>query len=293
MLLFTLFPRQEMEVQLSVPDAAEECPMMLEPMMTTELDFLKGVNVIENNSLIKKMTLKCGHSFSAVPALYHFSKSGLKCPLCRQGVDGELDFECLPVHLMEAIQKRISETRVHDQQEEESQNIRDAWFLFWYQLIQTPETFVGEDNIKLAIYCYDEDDTIGSIASMQYSMKVQMTSDELHLVLSRADVRDMCRTMRLVGDICVLQFSIGMHFGDGTFMMLDQSHKLKVQDLRTNMAVFGRGYGYFSVEVIRCEEFVDNLSRITDLKWVISLNNVNTLMERPNRNMFINVDDDI
>lgn len=94
-------------VSLSEPEAGEECPITQEPICSSSLEFLPGVSFRKENPEYSRMQLECGHAFSAMAITYQFFKNGMLCPLCRKGVEKNLDAICVPPHFRRKMQERL------------------------------------------------------------------------------------------------------------------------------------------------------------------------------------------
>lgn len=110
--------RHTVQIKLSIPAHDEECPLTLEPIAESKLQFLPDTPFLKNRPLHSKLTLECGHSFSAMPLIYSFCKNGMTCPCCRAGEGIRLDPTCLPTHfrlrMKEMVQKTLETERAQD-----------------------------------------------------------------------------------------------------------------------------------------------------------------------------------
>lgn len=94
-------------VALSVPADGEECPITQEPIASSSLEFLPGVSFRKEDPEYSRLQLECGHAFSAMAITYQFFKNGMLCPLCRKGVEKNLDALCVPAHFRRKLQERL------------------------------------------------------------------------------------------------------------------------------------------------------------------------------------------
>ena len=108
-----------MAVKLSIPDPDEECSLTLEPIMTSRLTFLPGCTFFENKPEICKMTLPCGHGFSAMNLIYHMCKNNMLCPCCRAGFNVPASLDSIPSHFRGKFQEHIGSTRAEEEADEE------------------------------------------------------------------------------------------------------------------------------------------------------------------------------
>jgi len=95
-------------MSLSKPDDGEECPISQESISTYDLEFLAGCTFRPDHPDYRKMTLECGHGFSAMALTYHFFKNGMQCPMCRKGDPRTMDPLCVPQHFRKEMQTRVA-----------------------------------------------------------------------------------------------------------------------------------------------------------------------------------------
>ena len=97
-------------VTLSIPGDDEECPLTLDKIKDSKLDFLQGTAFCQAKPLHCKLTLPCKHSFHALSLMYSWCKTGMRCPCCRAGLEERADPACLPKHFQAAMAERVRET---------------------------------------------------------------------------------------------------------------------------------------------------------------------------------------
>ena len=115
--------KHSVSVRISVPDKEDECPLNLEPIATSRVDFLKDASFFEERPLHTKLTLPCGHGFYILSIIYHFCKNGMQCPCCRQGREERADPKCLPKHLRKRIMQKVKETTHLEEEEEDRKSV--------------------------------------------------------------------------------------------------------------------------------------------------------------------------
>ena len=113
------------QVTLSSPSPEEECPLTLDKIISSSLEFLPNVPFMERHPALTKMTLPCGHSFSAMPVFYHMCRNNLLCPCCRQGVVGNVCAESIPLHFRAEILERVMTLTAQQQVEDEQSTLAD------------------------------------------------------------------------------------------------------------------------------------------------------------------------
>lgn len=123
------FKRPSMEygsfiVTLSAPEAEEECPLTLDAIAASSLEFMPDVTFLKRFPNLKKMTLPCGHSFAAMPLFYHMCKNNQLCPCCRRGEEGKICADSIPQHFRERFLERIVSQDIQQRLEEEEDTLR-------------------------------------------------------------------------------------------------------------------------------------------------------------------------
>ena len=111
-------------VTLSKPSPEDECPIALEAISTAELSFLPGCSFLKDKPDYTKLTLPCGHSFSAMILIYNWCKSNMLCPCCRQGLDRRANANYLPTHFREQIKTHLRTTLSAERDEDELDSIQ-------------------------------------------------------------------------------------------------------------------------------------------------------------------------
>jgi hypothetical protein len=115
---------KKIKVTLSVPSPDDECPIALEPISSAELSFLPGCPFMQDSPEHTKMTLPCGHSFSAMVIVYSWCKSEMICPCCRQGVKRRANVSYLPAHFREQIRSHVASSLSTERAEDERESIQ-------------------------------------------------------------------------------------------------------------------------------------------------------------------------
>lgn len=167
--------RATITTMLAAPTPDDECPLTLEPIATSGLSFLPDCPFLDHAPLHRKMTLPCGHSFSAVPLLYHMCKNSMTCPCCRSGPDRPADFACIPAHFREQMSRHILSTSTAERREEERESVGIV-----VSLRRTNTSFVdianrGELSMTLTFFNPDQDPRD---AIFQFSMSLAPFTEE-------------------------------------------------------------------------------------------------------------------
>ena len=148
--------RHTIQVTLSIPADDEECPLTLDPIATSHLPCLPDTPFLQDRPLHTKLTLPCGHSFSAMTLVYAFCKNNMTCPCCRAGEDIRADTICLPAHFRGQIKAQVEQTLEAEQALDEStaqQEIMDNFNLFG---VTIPYAILGMNgNLSLVANFHD------------------------------------------------------------------------------------------------------------------------------------------
>ena len=124
-------------VLISIPAPDDECPIALEPITTAHLEFLPTCSFIKDTPEYSKMTLPCGHSFSAMVLVYSWCKNGMICPCCRAGHQRRANVNYLPAHFKDQVKAHIARSLTAEQVEDERDTIQAL-------LNMTPQTLSFE-----------------------------------------------------------------------------------------------------------------------------------------------------
>ena len=114
------------KVTLSIPLPDDECPIALEPISTAFLSFLPDCSFIKDTPEYSKMTLPCGHSFSAMVIVYNWCKNNMLCPCCRQGHTCRANVNYLPSHFRDQLKAHVNRSLQTERLEDERDSIH-AW----------------------------------------------------------------------------------------------------------------------------------------------------------------------
>lgn len=148
--------RHTIQATLSIPADDEECPLTLDPIATSQLPCLPGTPFLQDRPLHTKLTLPCGHSFSAMTLVYAFCKNNMTCPCCRAGEEVRADTFCLPAHFRMQIKAHIQQTLEAEQALDESaaqQELMDNYNLFG---VTIPYAILGmNSNLSLVANFHD------------------------------------------------------------------------------------------------------------------------------------------
>jgi hypothetical protein len=165
------------KVRLSVPAPEEECPLTLDAMASSALEFLPDIPFMERHPDFKKMTLPCGHSFAAMPLFYHMCRNNLLCPCCRQGVEGNVCSESIPVHFRQEIMERVQTLTAQQQLEEEQSALAQIMEMESY--LGNFEDIANQGNLSMVLEFTSLPPTrAGSFVFHILLMPVQMDSQE-------------------------------------------------------------------------------------------------------------------
>jgi hypothetical protein len=112
--------QRSIKVSLCVPDADEECPLTLDKISESKLEFLPSTTFLKHSPFHTKILLPCGHGFHAMALIYHWCKSTMLCPCCRAGIKRRASIDCLPEHFRQEMESRVATTLREEEEEEVS-----------------------------------------------------------------------------------------------------------------------------------------------------------------------------
>ena len=138
--------------EFSVPLADEECPLTLDLISESKLSILPDTPFLLDRPQHSKLTLPCGHSFSAMTLIYSFCKNYMVCPCCRAGKEERMDIACLPRHLRHGMETHIQQITRQEAQEDENDIMQD---LIARSMSEIPyEVLAVNNNLSLQMEFY-------------------------------------------------------------------------------------------------------------------------------------------
>ena len=118
-------PVYSVTATLSIPTEDEECPLTLDLISQSQLPFLpEKTPFLLDRPQHTKLTLPCGHAFSAMTLIYNFCKNNMVCPCCRAGEDVKADTNCLPPHLRAEFKAQIQKTLEAERRQDDERGCR-------------------------------------------------------------------------------------------------------------------------------------------------------------------------
>jgi hypothetical protein len=157
--------RYSIEVTLSIPADEDECPLTLDSIAESRLPSLPDIHFLKDRPLHTKLTLPCGHSFSAMTLVYSFCKNNMTCPCCRTGEDVQADTRCLPIHFRAQLKAQIQETLESERRLDESDAHRDIVDSFSIFGVTIPYEVLGTNgNLSIVANFYDIPAGISSVS---------------------------------------------------------------------------------------------------------------------------------
>lgn len=148
--------RHTTEIILSIPSDEDECPLTLESIAESKLTCLPNISFLPDRPLHSKLTLPCGHSFSAMTLVYSFCKNTMTCPCCRAGNEVQADTCCLPIHFRSQLKARIQDTLETERRQDESSEYREVMESFSMIGVTIPYEVLGSNgNLSLVANFYD------------------------------------------------------------------------------------------------------------------------------------------
>jgi hypothetical protein len=222
--------RHTIQVTLSIPSDLEECPLTLESIAESKLPCLPDTLFLQDRPLHSKLTLPCGHSFSAMTLIYSFCKNTMTCPCCRAGKEIQADTSCLPLHFRPQIKAHIQRTLEAERRLDDAREHQD--------ILDNVVGVVGvsipfaalENNISLVANFYDIQGIHGSIRPiLSFNTILQPSRSNGRMVMvPRGPMRAWAHTayMGLNSVQLSIQFSMG-----GIQLVLDSSPITRLPDI--------------------------------------------------------------
>ena len=107
-------------ITLSKPSDDEECPISLEPIKDSKLEWLPpGSCFVKKRPELSKVTLACNHSFSALNLAYLWLKMDMRCPCCRMGHNLRAKESSIPTHIRAKmvgyVNEQLTKERIKDE----------------------------------------------------------------------------------------------------------------------------------------------------------------------------------
>ena len=218
-------------VRLDQPEEGQECPITRERIAEYELHFLPGVTWHEKMPLLRRMTLPCKHSFSAMALVYHFVKSRMSCPLCRGGSKHPMSATSLPEHFKRRMMVQVAAERERARDEEERDSMAEV-----LRLVRedgSAHLFMQAHRLVLTVYAYDLGDAFMPVGVCEYPLEVQTEYVEgggarMCALLNRGHVRQLATNMRNLGHPDGFVFVVGTRSLDGAVVLLDRSRHVSL-----------------------------------------------------------------
>lgn len=263
--------------------------MALEPMATYDLPFAPGLTFVQAEPHLRKITLACGHSFSAMGIIYYFCKKHMTCPLCRQGnQEARMDISLLPDHIREVIQQQIVSQWQEERSDEERENMENLVSILLQELEQTSSiplrSMYGNNarhvghRVVMMMYCYTEESLLIPLLSLELEVVWQSHSDFVTVKMPTHALRKLSNDLRYMPEISVVEFAVGIKFLDHEFIYLDRTHRLSIHQMSQGnrpSTYHGRGVARFEMDVRKEGGYTSFL----EWKWVISTENFAGLIQ--------------
>lgn len=229
--------RYSIEVTLSIPTDEEECPLTLDSIAQSRLPCLPDVDFMQDRPLHKKLTLPCGHSFSAMTLVYSFCKNNMTCPCCRAGENVQADPRCLPVHFRAKLKVQIQETLENERRTDESDAHREIIDTFNIFAVTIPYEVLGTNgNLSMVANFHDipaGTSTLGNnarpILSFSNLVRAQRASNGGISLVPRGPLRALTHVVQM--GINAIQLSIHLSLQGTGDITIDSTPITRLPDL--------------------------------------------------------------
>jgi len=177
----------------SIPAEDEECPLTLDKISESKLCFLPETPFLLDRPKHCKLTLPCGHSFSAMTLVYSFCKSGMVCPFCRAGKDTRADIDCLPRHLRADFKAHLQQVLRQELDEDDDSAFHDLISTTGYISIMPYRSLAVAGYLSLSMEFYNTSSTLplssASLPVYTLNTLLQASDSNLPFLEPRADLR--------------------------------------------------------------------------------------------------------
>jgi hypothetical protein len=222
-------------IDVSIPGPDEECPITMEKISDYKLEFLdESQTFFKGRVKYTKATLECGHSFNVMAVLYHFLRSGMKCPCCREGHQDNLCDKSIPEHIRKPMVEHYRSEMRSDERESDLESARAIVDLLQSEVgAGTVQTFLEIHTVELFIYSYESMDSLMPVDIKQMTLRVAEEGQDITFSTFGYDMRTFALNRRLMPiEANVFEFVVGSrNLYNGT-LMLDRTEKFHVNSIR-------------------------------------------------------------
>lgn len=182
----------------------EECSIAMEPISEYRLPFLpegsRHESVWEDKPSLTKASLPCGHGFNALALMYHLSRNGMTCPICRAGHEGEvMGPQSIPAHLRRAFVEHLEKGRAEDERELlVSDALAAAAVLEQQQEVSFELSMMPLTHVVLILYAYESLDSTESVLALELPLTSSLHQDILEFVSSGFCLRQLALNLRFL-----------------------------------------------------------------------------------------------
>jgi hypothetical protein len=176
--------RGVMDILMSVPTDGEECPLTLDSMRASSLDFLPEAVFLPFRPLHSKLTLACGHSFSCMALLYSFCRNTMQCPCCRAGFSERMDVQCLPKHLREPFRAKVQTAISSDALEEHASTVSYIPY----------SVLAATDRLSLLLEFHETAESLNPVFAVSTYLRMHAPSPGTVTLEPRTDLRGVSNT---------------------------------------------------------------------------------------------------
>ena len=249
-------------LRLSEPCPEEECGISLEGMSKCRLPFLPestGVawSPLEDQPLLTKASMPCGHSFNGMGLLYHFAKNSMTCPLCRAGHIGTVMGEkSIPEHVRRLFTTHLAKVRAEDAREQVTQDSLEVARILENEVVDF-EVILPLTRVILILCAYESLDSSGpGVLSLELPLTSSQTHDMLAFGSSGYCLRQLALNLRFLPmQVRAYEISVGVRnlFGAEDIMLFRTVRFEAVAGARLTVAsALQEGYESSAVVEVHC-----------------------------------------
>ena len=272
------------EAVLSKPAPTEECPLMFEAMQDYRLTFAPDNVLLPSNPSLTKITLDCGHSFSALACVYFFCRQCMRCPMCRKGVDQPMDTASLEPGIREKMAAEVDKMRKIDQNDDELEAHIFTVHIILTELREDMFNFTQSNRIVSVVHLYDNNEnSVIPVVSVEVRMKTQSLPDSacVKFCVLSPFLRMLSKHLHDYRSIVKrLETTVAVKTDAHTLIVLDRSPRTAIQDIFNcqTCKVQSNPHSYF--EYSSSVPVDDMSSTLLGVEWITTVPALTQIMLR-------------
>lgn len=231
---------------LSRPEPDEVCPITMERIDDYQLDFLPAEPrqaLVKSQPQLTRVELPCGHAFSALAVLYHFTTTAMTCPCCRSGSPQPMTQHAIPAHLRRPFARRLEQLRAEERREQAAEDAHTVAELVQLEVTTRIRAFLRGWLVELIVYAFDSPSSF--VPGLAFSVSLSTSSPEagaasMAFSSSGYSARQLSSTLRaLPRRPMAFELAVGMRDALGEVIELYRAERFGLEGLRGGTALRG------------------------------------------------------